>query len=381
MKVRAALLTLVLALVACGAQPRADASAGRGQILYLAGPDGLAALDPVSGRQLRVLPAGVPAPDWRRLYTLDGGRLDAVDPATGAGVAAAVAPSWARTVFTSVGGGRVVYVGEPGAGGLTRLAIQDSNLARPATPITLRGRFTFDGLSQDGAALYLLEWTGQDHYQVRRYDVPAGALYAQPIIDKSDSTEAAMSGAASGRSLVTADGWMQLTLYVRAAGGAFVHALPLDSRFPFAFCLDLPGSGRGWALAAAPDGRTFYAVNTGTGRVAEIVTGTAGTDEPSVRVASFAPIGAPPLPAAVVASDGHRLLAAGTAGVATIDTGSLRLTGTSRLGATALSLASPKAGPLYVLTPGHLLALDPATDRVGADLPVSRGFTSIAHAG
>lgn len=264
--------------------------------------------------------------------------------------------------------------------GITRFAVQDAALSKPPIDVTLPGRFTFDGLTADGGALYLLEWVGADHYQVRRYDVGNRALYGYPIVDKLDATEGPTSGTASGRGLVTGDGWMQLTPYVRAGGAAFVHALPLDAGFPFAFCLDLPGPGPGWALTAAPDGRTFYAVNAATGHLAEIKTGGADADAvPDLRLALFPANGVATLPAAVVGPDGGGLFAAGATSVVAIDTHSLGVRETLELGSPVRSLAFPMGGPLYALVPGHLLTVDPAARRVAVDLAVPPGFTAVAR--
>src|SRR5213593_984373 len=74
-------------------------------------------------------------------------------------------------------------------------------------------------------------------------------------------------------------------MYTREHANPFIHALSLDA--PFALCLDLRGKGYAdddaamqWSLAMSPDGSNLYALNLGSGEVAEVAL---TWDAPSIR--------------------------------------------------------------------------------------------------
>src|SRR5439155_6431392 len=149
----------------------------------------ISVVDAASGRALRTLPLGTPSPDWRWLYALDRNVVQVVDPVTGAVAAQTTVPEWAATVRTSANG-RWLVLAERAAPGssTTRFEVRDAALAKPPQRVTLPGSFSFDGISNDGRSLFLLEGVGVDHYLVRRYDLLLGQLYRDPIVDKSDDS-------------------------------------------------------------------------------------------------------------------------------------------------------------------------------------------------
>ena len=117
--------------------------------------------------------------------------------------------------------------------------------------------------------------TDPNHYQVRLYDVAAGALLPQPVVDKREPNEP-MNGI-RGDSAADSNGNYVYTVYIRD-GGPFIHALPLDE--PIAWCVDLPSTASNdmerqfhWALALSHDGRTLYAANEAVGTVAVMTSG------------------------------------------------------------------------------------------------------------
>jgi hypothetical protein len=224
-------------------------------------------IDASTGEVVRTMPAGTPSPDWRWLYRISGGAVDVLDAEAGLQVAAHPAPSWAQVVRTSADGRLLVFAR---SGPWDRFQVQNAAWTSGPVDVALQGSFTFDGISADGRRLYLLEWLGADRYHVRMYDLVRGALAPYVIVDKLNISED-MSGTALA-SFATRTGEMQLTLYQRAPGrgGAFVHALPIGQPMQWAFCVDLPGPSIGWAFAAAPDGRRFYAANPADGRVVEL---------------------------------------------------------------------------------------------------------------
>jgi hypothetical protein len=260
---------MAIVLAACAGQPPhvvppppAPAVVAPGQLYTTSGDRTIRVIDAATGQMVRTLPAGAPAPDWRRLYVLQAGRLDVIDPATGLTTASHPAPGWARVVQTSADGRWLVFAGDaPG----DRFQLRDAAFAAPPVDVRLSGRFTLDGLSGDGRRLYLLEWLDAGHYQIRMYSVALGRLSSGVIADKREIGRP-MSGVAV-RSLTTGDGMLQLTLYQRSARGeAFVHALPIGQNAPFAWCEDLPGPAEGWSFAPGPDGKRFLRGQRGCGQ-------------------------------------------------------------------------------------------------------------------
>jgi hypothetical protein len=104
--------------------------------------------------------------------------------------------------------------------------------------VTLRGDFSFDAVSPDGAWLYLIHYTSaQDptRYLVQRYDLRNGRLSAAPVVDPSQPGEK-MRGNPLTRA-TSADGRWAYTLYDGGGATPFVHAL--DTVAGSAHCIDL----------------------------------------------------------------------------------------------------------------------------------------------
>jgi hypothetical protein len=147
----------------------------------------------------------------------------------------------------------------------TRFAIVS---ARAQRTIVLPGpNWGFDALA-DGN-LYLLRYL-RNGYEVRRYDLAANRLVAQPLKDPHAS--AVIWGTPWART-TSSDGRYVFTLYVGQNGAAMVHEL--DVRRSVARCVDLPGTGdfnagTSYALQLAPGGRTLWAVSPGYGRVVAV---------------------------------------------------------------------------------------------------------------
>ena len=103
--------------------------------------------------------------------------------------------------------------------------------------ITLRGDFSFDAISPDGATLYLIQLDPRNftRYAVRALDTDSGRLFAKPVVDRREPDEA-MRGLPYTR-VMSPDGRYAYTLY---GGGEkpFVHAL--DTRRRSAACIDIP---------------------------------------------------------------------------------------------------------------------------------------------
>ena len=116
---------------------------------------------------------------------------------------------------------------------------------------------------------------------------------------------------------------------MRENDNPFMHALSLDG--PFAFCLDLPGSGYSggkadmqWSLAMSSNGSRLYAVNGATGTVAEVDTSNQFSPQivrtAKIAIGNSASTGAG---ATVISPDGKTLVTAGSSGIVWVDTASL----------------------------------------------------------
>jgi hypothetical protein len=180
----------------------------------------------------------------------------------------------------SANGRRLVLASTAGSGGnSTSFAVLTRTLGLVNT-IRLRGVWSFDAISPDGATIYAIEYrtaaVGQASYRVRAIDASTGRVRAGAIVDKSDPE--VMRGSPVSRA--EADG-MAYTLYARPNGTAFVHAL--DTRHATAACIDLPwrnSENAIWAVRLVIDGGSLRLKQHGVGTLARV-------DLPSLRVESF----------------------------------------------------------------------------------------------
>ncbi len=150
--------------------------------------------------------------------------------------------------------------------------------------VTLKGDFSFDAISPDGRLLYLVQYLSPrdpTRYLVRLYDLRAGRLLPEPIIDPREVGDV-MRGTPITRAS-SPDGRWAYTLYDGAGAHPFIHALDTTGRT--ARCIDLHGL-MGFdglfelRLDSSPDGgtlsvvhpryeRPFAIVDTTTWRVSE----------------------------------------------------------------------------------------------------------------
>jgi len=173
--------------------------------------------------------------------------------------------------------GRTLLLGDatggPGLRKHSTFALVDLKKMRVVRKLRLPGHHVFDALSPDGRYLYFIQYvSAQDfnRYRVRAYDLRAGRLLANPVVDKQESADA-MQGAPISR-VTSQDGSWAYTLY----GGpqkTFIHAL--DTLNAGAVCIDLPWktqpkrlyefrirrAGDGRLIVRGPRGRTLAVVN------------------------------------------------------------------------------------------------------------------------
>jgi len=379
--VLAAGVALLVVAAACGQpvqQPPPLAHVTAGQV-YVAAADqrSVQVVDWATRHVARTLPAAAPAPDWGKLYQLQNGAVQVLDPLTGRVTGTHPAPDWATSVRPSANGRWLVFGRDEPA---DRFQVQDAAWNAPPSDVRLQGRFTYDGVSPDGRRLYLLERLDAEHYQVRMYDLLRGALAPYVISEKSEIGQP-MSGTALG-GFTTRDGAMQLTLYQRdAKGQAFVHALPVGQEQELAFCVDLPGPADGWGFAAAPDGQRFYAVNPAAGRIVELLAHAGGPPELRQRQID-AVEDAGDGPAVAVSPDGRTVYAGTGRGVLALDAGTLKPRGMGLIGRPITALAAaPDGGGLYAVAGAtRLLRLDPRTLAVAGEAALDGPLGAILHA-
>jgi hypothetical protein len=173
--------------------------------------------------------------------------------------------------------GRTLLLGEatggPGLRKHSTFAFVDMKKMKVVRKLRLPGHHVFDALSPDGRYLYFIQYvSAQDfnRYRVRAYDLRAGHLLTNPVVDKRES-ETAMQGAPISR-VTSHDRSWAYTLY----GGpdeTFIHAL--DTLNAGAVCIDLPWktqpkrlfefrirhAGEGRLIVRGPRGRTLAVVN------------------------------------------------------------------------------------------------------------------------
>jgi hypothetical protein len=173
--------------------------------------------------------------------------------------------------------GRTLLLGEATTSRSLRkhsnFALVDTKKMRVVRKLRLAGHHVFDALSPDGRYLYFIQYvSAQDFnlYRVRAYDLRAGHLLANPVVDKRESVTA-MQGAPISR-VTSHDGSWAYTLY----GGpheTFIHAL--DTLNAGAVCIDLPWKtqpkrlfdlrirrvGDGRLIVRGPRGRTLAVVD------------------------------------------------------------------------------------------------------------------------
>ena len=367
MRVVGALICLGVQVAGCGGTQQILRQT-RGDKLYEAvsthSSEVVSVIDSRSHTADRRLPMGVPTSDWKHLYSVASTSLVDTDPQTGAtlntmplGGAYKLPAATANGVPGGLAPNGMWLVVESIDSSQSHMLIVNTTTSTVRRKIDLDGYFQFDAISNDGDRLYLIQHLNGREYYVRLYDVIGGRLDENIVVDKSDGNQAMVGTRLSG--IATADGHMLFSMYVREHESPFIHALSLDG--PFAFCLDLPGSGYAdsaaelrWSLAITGDGSRIYAANPATGVVAVISTG--ANSVPSVlRTARFERAISPNAKvsganAAVVSRDGKTLVVGGASGVTWIDTSSLQVRAHALTGWHVSSVGlSPNGQNLYAV--------------------------------
>ena len=325
-------LPLVILVAACGGSTPNSPSPHLE--LFEATASQIAVIDAQTHFAVRHLPLGIPSPDWKHLYSTTGAALIDVDPRTGVTEVTVQLPGrfeLPQATSSGMPGGTSPngdwLVAESYDGTATHLVIVETAAMRVVHTENLTGHFHFDAISNDGQRLYLIQYLNGREYYVRLFNVVSGTLDENIVVDKSNG-EQSMSGVRLSGIATPGGGWL-FSMYVREQDNPFIHALSLDG--PFAFCLDLPGSGYGsnasemhWSIAMNETGDSIYAVNAATGVLAWIDNSQQFNPniKRTVRVSggNAATVGPN---AAVVTRDGAWLVMAGDTGLVWIDTRTL----------------------------------------------------------
>jgi hypothetical protein len=187
----------------------------------------------------------------------------------------------------------------------TRLLVLDAHKLTIERRLRLNGDFSFDAISPDGSSMYLIQYLSPHdptRYAVRAYDLGAGKLVPDPIVDP-DEHAGEMRGYPLTR-VTSSDGRWAYTLYDGGGKEPFVHAL--DTADGKAVCVDLdglvtPSDAQRIQMGMNSDGR-LVTLSTGSQTIAVIDTGTLEARDPSV-----------PAPAPADGGDGFPWMLVGTA--------------------------------------------------------------------
>jgi DNA-binding beta-propeller fold protein YncE len=272
---------------------------------------------------------------------------------------------------------------------ITRAIVIDTAAMRVVATLRLAGHFGLDAIDPDGTVLYLIEHLvghGPLAYRVRSYELRRGALDANPVAEKED-TSGTMSGVAWTRAWAPDGDWLY-TFYVHPGRtGAFIHALGVE--YHLAQCIILPNVGATAAqlahftLAAAPDGTALYAVNPVLGLVVA-VRGSANAlpfaTPQVVALRTRAGSAQRTLNGSAVSGDGRTLFLATSRSVWVLDSGSLAVRATYLAGRSVASVALSGDGRrLYALESGRgaVDAIDPASGHILDSIPTSSGVWAI----
>jgi len=356
----------------CGHLPGGQVTAGDYK-LYEAVSQKVSVIDSRAHSVERNLPLGTPSPDWMHLYTVSSSALLDLDPQTGTTLHTLALPGGYQLPPATLSGvpgglsqdGRWLVLEAfdttsttPSA---THLLLIDTSYAMRPQPVDLKGFFNFDAISNDGRRVYLIQYVSSTEYYVRQFDVGIGQLNPTIIFDKLDGGAAMAGLRLSG--VVSPDGQMLYSVYVRPNKSAFIHALSLDGNL-IAYCIDLPGSADPaangdaefqWSLALSPDGNHLYAANGAMGIVADVSTG--GNGPPSITRTAHIAKGQPASSGAAVSPDGGTLVMSGDKGIEWVDTTTLRARDSALAGWTVRSLAmSPDGTTVYAIDDAGMIA-------------------------
>lgn len=171
----------------------------------------------------------------------------------------------------------------------TSFAVLDARNLRVVKVLRLKGDFSFDAISPSGNRIYLIQYVSANDptkYAVRAFDVGAGRLLPEPVVDPHEPDEQ-MRGQPLSRAM-SPDGRWAYTLYDGNGKTPFVHAL--DTSRATARCIDLDALGGAenlWRLRLSiRGGGKQLAVRDGSQTELVVSTRTFAVSSPSAPVAA-----------------------------------------------------------------------------------------------
>lgn len=347
-----ALAILLVLTAACGKQFGVPPLSGTDYKIYEAmmskQTESVEVIDTRSQSVERTMPMGTLSTDLHHLYSVSGTQIKDIDPQTGATLHSLEMPRsyWLPAASMSGASGGLSQDGrwlalqswDPVGSSLpssSHFLVVSTSFAKPPIRVDLEGWFDFDAVSNDGQRLYLIEYLYRGIYRVRVYDIAKQLLDPTVVVDKSNPNESMTGVRVMG--LPSRDGQWLYSFYVREKDGPFIHALNLAA--PFAFCIDLPGSGYsanvdalGWSLALAGD--DLYAANPALGVVdrfrinngAPELTKSARIDSGTAAAGLIQSVEAKELGGvSVLSADGSTLVTASASSMSFVDTSTLHV--------------------------------------------------------
>ena len=171
----------------------------------------------------------------------------------------------------------------------TSFAVLDARHLRVVKVLRLKGDFSFDAISRSGKRIYLIQYLSANDptkYAVRAFDVGAGRLLPEPVVDPHEPDEQ-MRGQPLSRAM-SPDGRWAYTLYDGNGKTPFVHAL--DTSRATARCIDLDALGGAenlWRLRLSiRGGGKQLALRDGSQTELVVSTRTFAVSSPSAPVAA-----------------------------------------------------------------------------------------------
>jgi hypothetical protein len=403
MQIKAALLAAaIVSLASCtgdGSVMQGSVSKpprAQGEFLVLTTPDGVGVVDAGTGDEIAQIPHALAAPDSSTIAaaTPEHGStmIQTLDAATGATVASSTVNGASRLRAVSPWDGSLALTPVAEAGSDPWAPVPRSRthltLAVPGEPgaterFTLHGNFEPEAFSNDGESLYMLQYRpamDPTTYRVTRLYIEDGKVWPvfgrnKQVVENMTATRLQQTLSPTGSTLYTLytnqpPAYLSGRVVEEGDEVAFIHTLDLEDGF--AVCVELPESFGSLtpeqaAIAAAPVGRSVYAVDARDGRV--VVMDRKRLELSADVSVDMTGIGDGPV-SARVSADGSALLIAGSDGIVALDGDTLAPISSvpAPSGVTGMAFSDDGAD-LFVSWQGGIGVLDPATLETRAVLP------------
>jgi hypothetical protein len=379
-------------------------------VLTLGTQDGTVIVGSTSGTVLSSRGSQLAAPDGSRLYaTIRSGRsttLEARDSSTGEVVSSTTIRGTLDARAASLSGSAVALMRPLPAGvdatyalprSHTTIVVADPAGERASRWYRLTGNFEPEAFSVDDSRLFLIQYlpaeaptayrvtfleleSGRVRQVFGRFKTPPQRMPGIRLAQVFDTTTEQLYTLYTNRAAGDGydDGWADASYGDREV--SFVHVLNL--RQGWAYCAGLPRSlwgqpAKAQAMAASPDGRRLYIVDSMGGRIAVMNTKT-------LKITRSAGIEIGPLEegrtSARMSADGLTLFVGdGGSSIVRIDVGTLEVVGRWQLPGAVTGLAMSRDGArLYAALEGSVAVVDTGTGNTSATLPFGH-VESILH--